>query len=82
MDDASAVLSYLGDADVLLHSFRGAVARNYEAEGVVQSAAASIAVRGVLFGNSHPLPPRYPFIHTKHAIYVWLFFFSFCFLFK
>ncbi|XP_010029663.2 cell cycle checkpoint protein RAD17 isoform X1 [Eucalyptus grandis] len=59
VDDASAVLSYLGDADVLLHSFHGAVARNYEAEGVVQSAAASIAVRGVLFGNSHPLPPRW-----------------------
>ncbi|KAF8012675.1 hypothetical protein BT93_I0742 [Corymbia citriodora subsp. variegata] len=59
VDDASAVLSYLGDADVLLQSFHGAVARNYEAEGVVQSAAASIAVRGVLFGNSHPLPPRW-----------------------
>ncbi|XP_030523723.1 cell cycle checkpoint protein RAD17 isoform X1 [Rhodamnia argentea] len=62
VDDASAVLSYLGDADVLLHSFRGAVARNCEAELVVQSAAASIAVRGALFGNSHPLPPRWHII--------------------
>lgn len=61
---------------MLLHSFRGAIARNDEAEGVVQSAAASISVRGALFGNSHPLPPRFPFVYIKHAIYVFLF--SFC----
>jgi cell cycle checkpoint protein len=52
------VASYLGDADVLLSTFRGMLAKYNEAENVLQSAAASVAVRGVLFGNSHPLPSR------------------------
>ncbi|KAL5752461.1 hypothetical protein ACOSP7_022646 [Xanthoceras sorbifolium] len=59
MEDASAVASYLGDADLLFASFRGILARYNEAENVLQSAAASVAVRGVLFGNSHPLPSRW-----------------------
>ncbi|KAJ0097499.1 hypothetical protein Patl1_29113 [Pistacia atlantica] len=59
MDDAWLVASYLGDADLLLASFRGMLARYNEAENVLQSAAASVAVRGVLFGNSHPLPSRW-----------------------
>lgn len=62
MDDASAVASYLGDADLLFASFRGILTRYNEAENVLQSAAASVAVRGVLFGNSHPLPSRFLFI--------------------
>lgn len=50
--------SYLGDADMLLATFRGMLSRYNEAENVLQSAAASVAARGVLFGNSHPLPSR------------------------
>ncbi|KAK3224354.1 hypothetical protein Dsin_011379 [Dipteronia sinensis] len=59
IDDASAVASYLGDADLLFASFRGILTIYNEAENVLQSAAASVAVRGVLFGNSHPLPSRW-----------------------
>ncbi|GMY12263.1 cell cycle checkpoint protein RAD17 isoform X1 [Fagus crenata] len=59
IDDAWAVASYLGDADMLLSTFRGMLAKYNEAENVLQSAAASVAVRGVLFGNSHPLPSRW-----------------------
>ncbi|XP_061999197.1 cell cycle checkpoint protein RAD17 isoform X2 [Rosa rugosa] len=56
MDDAWSVASYLSDADLLLATFRGMLSRQYEAENVLQSAGASVAVRGVLFGNFHPLP--------------------------
>ncbi|KAA8547527.1 hypothetical protein F0562_003956 [Nyssa sinensis] len=59
IDDASVVASYLSDADFLLASLSGILTRNYEAENVVQSAAASVAVRGVLFGNFHPSPSRW-----------------------
>jgi cell cycle checkpoint protein len=59
MDDAWHVSSYFSDSDLLLSSFRGMLARYNEAENVLQSAAASVAVRGVLFGNSHPSPPRF-----------------------
>lgn len=59
MDDAWHVSSYFSDSDLLLSSFRGMLARYNEAENVLQSAAASVAVRGVLFGNSHLSPPRW-----------------------
>ncbi|XP_052195659.1 cell cycle checkpoint protein RAD17 isoform X2 [Diospyros lotus] len=59
IDDAWIVSSYLSDADFLLASLRGVLNRNYEAENVIQSSAASVAVRGVLYGNSHPLPSRW-----------------------
>ncbi|KAK3022980.1 hypothetical protein RJ639_046684 [Escallonia herrerae] len=58
-DDAWVVASYLSDADRLLASVNGILSRNYEAENVLQSAAASVAVRGVLFGNCHPLSSRW-----------------------
>lgn len=58
MDDSWSVASYLSDADLLLATFRGMLSRQYEAENVLQSAGASVAVRGVLFGNNHPLPSR------------------------
>ncbi|XP_014505924.1 cell cycle checkpoint protein RAD17 isoform X2 [Vigna radiata var. radiata] len=48
-----------GDADILLAKLRGMLCSYNEAEGVLQSAAASIAVRGVLFGNSNPLSSRW-----------------------
>ncbi|KAM7529584.1 hypothetical protein LguiB_032994 [Lonicera macranthoides] len=59
IDNACIVASYLSDADCLLASLGGLVTRNYEAENVVQSSAASVAVRGVLFGNIHPLSSRW-----------------------
>lgn len=59
MDDAWHVSSYFSDSDLLLSSFRGMLARYNEAENALQSAAASVAVRGVLFGNSHLSPPRF-----------------------
>lgn len=59
IDDACVVTSYLSDADSLLASLSGTMTKNYEAENVIQSAAASVAVRGVLFGNFHPLSSRY-----------------------
>ncbi|XP_050382141.1 cell cycle checkpoint protein RAD17 [Argentina anserina] len=59
MDDAWLVASYLSDADLLLATFRGMLSRQYEAENVLQSAGASVAVRGVLFGNFHPSPSRW-----------------------
>ncbi|XP_050227110.1 cell cycle checkpoint protein RAD17 isoform X2 [Mercurialis annua] len=52
MDAARDVASYLSDVDLLLYSFRGMSSRSNEANNVLQSAAASVAVRGVLFGNS------------------------------
>jgi uncharacterized membrane protein YjfL (UPF0719 family) len=69
IDDAWAVASYLGDADVLLSTFRGMLARYNEAENVLQSAAASVAVRGVLFGNAHPLPSR---LHQRLELILYL----------
>ncbi|XP_052727359.1 cell cycle checkpoint protein RAD17 isoform X2 [Vigna angularis] len=59
IDDAWTVSSYLGDADILLAKLRGMLCSYNEAEGVLQSAAASIAVRGVLFGNSNPISSRW-----------------------
>lgn len=59
IDNASVVCMYLSDADFLLGSLSGMATRNYEAENVLQSSAASVAVRGVLFGNSHPSPSRW-----------------------
>ncbi|XP_030974224.1 cell cycle checkpoint protein RAD17 isoform X2 [Quercus lobata] len=59
IDDAWTVASYLSDADMLLATFRGMLTRYNEAENVLQTAAASVAVRGVLFGNSHPSPSRW-----------------------
>ncbi|XP_024973508.1 cell cycle checkpoint protein RAD17 isoform X1 [Cynara cardunculus var. scolymus] len=59
MDDAWIVASYLSDADTLLTSLTGVLSRNYEAENIIQSTAASVAVRGVMFGNRHPLSSRW-----------------------
>ncbi|XP_057965305.1 cell cycle checkpoint protein RAD17 isoform X7 [Malania oleifera] len=59
IDDAWDVASYLSDSDLLLATLRGMITRNFDAESLVQTAAASVAVRGVLFGNSHPLPSRW-----------------------
>nr|XP_043607391.1 cell cycle checkpoint protein RAD17 isoform X2 [Erigeron canadensis] len=55
MDDASVVASYLSDADTLLASLSGALSWNYEAENIIQSTAALVAARGVMFGNHRPI---------------------------
>ncbi|XP_012828859.1 PREDICTED: cell cycle checkpoint protein RAD17-like [Erythranthe guttata] len=57
IDDAWVIGTYLSDSDLLLAS-SASLSRNYEAENVLQSTAASIAVRGVLFGNNYPLSSR------------------------
>ncbi|KAL2520377.1 Cell cycle checkpoint protein RAD17 [Forsythia ovata] len=59
IDDAWFVSSYLSDADFLLGTLGGKLTRNFEAENIIQSAAASIAVRGVLFGNAHAVTSRW-----------------------
>lgn len=59
IDDAWLVASYLGDADTLISSYDGILARHNDAENILHLAAASVAVRGVLFGNSHPLSSRW-----------------------
>jgi cell cycle checkpoint protein len=60
--------SYLGDADILLAKLRGMVSSYNEADSILQSAAASIAVRGVLFGNSCPLSSRLSVICNKSSL--------------
>lgn len=60
IEDAWIVSTYLSDSDLLLSSTRGSLIRSFEAENVAQSLAASIVVRGLLFGNSHPVS-RYSF---------------------
>ncbi|KAM0970226.1 hypothetical protein ACFX13_018594 [Malus domestica] len=59
IDDAWTIASYLSDADLLLATFHGMRSRQYEADNVLQSSGASVAVRGVLFGNFHPSPSRW-----------------------
>ncbi|KAL4569050.1 hypothetical protein LXL04_024677 [Taraxacum kok-saghyz] len=56
IDDAYVVASYLSDADTLLAGGRFS---NYEAKNLIQSTAASVAVRGVMFGNRYPLSSRW-----------------------
>ncbi|KAJ8567637.1 hypothetical protein K7X08_019845 [Anisodus acutangulus] len=58
IDDAWLVASYLSDADFLLSSLNGQ-SRDFGAENIIQSAAASVAARGVLFGNAHPVSSRW-----------------------
>ncbi|XP_077246606.1 RADIATION SENSITIVE 17 isoform X2 [Tasmannia lanceolata] len=68
IDDAWTVASYLSDADCLLAThgptWQRMIAGRYELENVAQLVGASVAVRGVLFGNSHPSPPRWHSIRS------------------
>ncbi|KAE9597891.1 putative checkpoint protein Rad17/Rad24 [Lupinus albus] len=68
IDDAWTLSSYLGDADILLANLRGTLPSDNDAGSVLQSAAASVAVRGVLFGNSQPLSSRW---HTIRRPQLW-----------
>ncbi|KAH9308062.1 hypothetical protein KI387_035973 [Taxus chinensis] len=67
IDDAWMALSYLSDSDCLL----GARSSHYrrtqallewdevDSAFIVESISGSVMTRGVLFGNSHPAPPRW-----------------------
>ncbi|ONK54741.1 uncharacterized protein A4U43_UnF12080 [Asparagus officinalis] len=73
IDDAWLVTSYLCDADLLLdnasHPTRfHMMSEIYESENLAQVVAASVATRGVLFGNSHPSPSRW---HTIRSPRLW-----------
>lgn len=65
IENAWLVNSYLGDADYILASILHASFRQktetYGLDNMRQMIAASVAVRGVLFGNSHPSPSRSAF---------------------
>lgn len=54
-------MSYLSDADCLL---AGSPITSYNSENMAQLIAASVAARGVLFGNAHVAPSRYLIVNT------------------
>jgi cell cycle checkpoint protein len=59
IEDAWCVSSYLADADLLLADIRGKMSGHNNTEDVPQSAGASVAVRGVLYGNKQPCSSRW-----------------------
>ncbi|EOA13110.1 hypothetical protein CARUB_v10026124mg [Capsella rubella] len=59
IEDALCVSSYLADADLLLADLRGKMSGHNKTEDVLQSAGASVAIRGVLFGNKQPWSSRW-----------------------
>lgn len=54
-------MSYLSDADCLL---AGSPIASYNSDNMAQLIAASVAARGVLFGNAHVAASRYLTIST------------------
>ncbi|KAF8780002.1 hypothetical protein HU200_002024 [Digitaria exilis] len=65
VDDAWAVVSYLSEADCLL---TGSPIVSYNSENMGQLIAASVAARGVLFGNAHVASSRW---HTIRGPKLW-----------
>ncbi|CAA7056990.1 unnamed protein product [Microthlaspi erraticum] len=59
IEDAWCVSSYLADADLLLAALRGKMSGHNKREDVLESAGASVAVRGVLYGNKQPWSSRW-----------------------
>ncbi|XP_010465908.1 PREDICTED: cell cycle checkpoint protein RAD17 isoform X2 [Camelina sativa] len=59
IEDAWCVSSYLADADLLLADIRGKMSGHNKTENVLQSAGASVAIRGVLYGNKQPWSSRW-----------------------
>uniref|UniRef100_A0A1J3CU27 Cell cycle checkpoint protein RAD17 n=1 Tax=Noccaea caerulescens TaxID=107243 RepID=A0A1J3CU27_NOCCA len=59
IEDAWCVSSYLAEADLLLAALRGKMSGHNKTEDVLQSAGASVAVRGVLYGNKQPWSSRW-----------------------
>ncbi|KAL0643355.1 hypothetical protein Bca4012_041645 [Brassica carinata] len=69
IEDAWCVSSYLADADLLLAALRGKMSvHNNKTEDVLQSVGASVAVRGVLYGNKKPWSSRW---HVIRKPKVW-----------
>ncbi|XP_073009715.1 cell cycle checkpoint protein RAD17 isoform X3 [Typha latifolia] len=73
VESASLVISYISDADCLLASnllSSSCLVKNvrHESESLAHGIATSVAVRGVLFGNSQPSPSRW---HTIRSPRVW-----------
>ncbi|CAN6481283.1 unnamed protein product [Victoria cruziana] len=69
VDDAFTVASYFSEADGLLatsSTSRMAMLDRYDARNLSQSLAASIAIRGVLFGNSQPSSSRWHSIRSPN----------------
>ncbi|WOL05941.1 cell cycle checkpoint protein RAD17 isoform X1 [Canna indica] len=68
IENAWLVTSYLSDADNILastlHLRSRRITETHESDNIRQLSAASVAVRGVLFGNSHPSPSRWHSIRT------------------
>ncbi|WVZ56180.1 hypothetical protein U9M48_006750 [Paspalum notatum var. saurae] len=65
VDDAWVVVSYLSEADCLL---TGSPIASYNSENMAQLIAASVAARGVLFGNAHGATSRW---HTIRSPKLW-----------
>ncbi|XP_062210534.1 cell cycle checkpoint protein RAD17-like isoform X2 [Phragmites australis] len=65
VDDGWVVASYLSEADCLL---AGSPMASYNSENMAQLIAASVAARGVLFGNAHVTPSRW---HTIRSPKFW-----------
>ncbi|CAN8277712.1 unnamed protein product [Cochlearia groenlandica] len=59
IEDACCVSSYLADADLLLADFKGKMSVHNKTEDVIQSVGASVAVRGLLYGNKQPWSSRW-----------------------
>ncbi|CAH2043030.1 unnamed protein product [Thlaspi arvense] len=59
IEDAWCMSSYMADADLLLAALRGNISGHNKSEDVLQSAGASVAVRGVLYGNKQPWSSRW-----------------------
>ncbi|KAJ1298016.1 hypothetical protein BS78_01G421800 [Paspalum vaginatum] len=65
VDDAWVVVSYLSEADCLL---TGGPIASYNSENMAQLISASVAARGVLFGNAHAATSRW---HTIRSPKLW-----------
>lgn len=63
IENASLITSYLSDADNILasmtHQRFHRITDTYEPDSIRQQIVASVAVRGVLFGNSRPSRSRF-----------------------
>ncbi|KAG0458723.1 hypothetical protein HPP92_021851 [Vanilla planifolia] len=72
INDAWMVSSYLSDADCLLalslHIIFPSLTDMHESKSISQLVAASVAVRGVLFGNVQPMSSRW---HTIRSPKLW-----------
>ena len=73
VDDVVDVLTYLGDADILLsRRLRGSSSSSSSSSGlndvtglhVAALAAGSVAARGVLFANVHPTPRKWQVVRA------------------